>query len=89
MCVYINHCLQLCEDIDQQVSQSQLHIVWHSFHHVDQAIRYQLAIGSQPGSEDVASYMNVTPPSQILTNLTLEPFKVQLGCNHFEEKCFL
>ncbi|KAI0232203.1 hypothetical protein LSAT2_017453, partial [Lamellibrachia satsuma] len=65
----------LSEDIDHQANQSQLQVAWHSFHHIDQVITYQLALGTKPGYEDISSYIDVTAPSQTLTDLVLQPFK--------------
>ena len=70
--------LQLTEDIDHQSSQSQLHITWYGFQHVDQPTSYRLAVGTRPGNDDVVGFVDVDGSSGLLTNLALQPFKVEL-----------
>ncbi|KAK2158684.1 hypothetical protein NP493_1763g00001 [Ridgeia piscesae] len=70
----------LSEDIDHQSNQSHLHITWHDFHHFDQTINYQLAVGTDPGIEDVVGFTDVAGPSHMLTGLTLQPFQTYYAC---------
>lgn len=51
-------------------------MAWFGFHHVDQTISYQLAIGSNPGDEDVVNFTDVGESSHMFSGLTLQPFKV-------------
>ncbi|KAK2161993.1 hypothetical protein NP493_1549g00025 [Ridgeia piscesae] len=70
----------LSEDIDHQSNPTQLHITWHDFHHFDQTINYQLAVGTDPGIEDVVGFTDVAGPSHMLTGLTLQPFQTYYSC---------
>jgi len=66
----------MSEDIDYQTSVSRLHLAWFSFHHVDQPVSYELAIGTAPGKNDVVEFVDVDGSSKLMTNLALQPFKV-------------